>query len=268
MEKPARPQPFVLASTDHGPMILNHLDYRVDGERIFGVGYELLRDGSFSQYEVGIAKALLDWRREKHGDGVVAIDCGANIGVMTVEWARHMAGWGEVLAIEAQERIYYALAGNICINNCFNARALHAVVGNIDGDIRIPQPDYTKPGSFGSLELKPREGREFIGQEVSYETQAMKRVIAFRLDSVELARVDLVKIDVEGMEEDVLAGAQETIKRTRPYLVVEHYKLGATSLEAVLASLGYRVWRDGMNLVCLPEDDPNGARIAVAEAKT
>ena len=49
-----------------------------------------------------------------------------------------------------------------------------------------------KPGSFGSLELKPREGREFIGQEVSYETQAMRRVIAFRLDSVELARVDLM----------------------------------------------------------------------------
>src|SRR5258708_494116 len=74
MEKPPRPQPFVLASTDHGPMILNHLDYRVDGERIFGVGYELLRDGSFSQYEVGIAKALLDWRREEDGDGLCGID--------------------------------------------------------------------------------------------------------------------------------------------------------------------------------------------------
>jgi hypothetical protein len=90
MQKPVRPQPFVLAATDHGPMILNHLDYRVDGERIFGVGYELLRDGRFSMYEAGIAPALLDWRREK-------------------------------------------------------------------------------PGSFGSLELKPRQNGEFIGQEVSYD---------------------------------------------------------------------------------------------------
>ena len=55
-------------------MILNHLDYRVDGERIFGVGYELLRDSSFCMYEAGIATALLDWRREKHGDGVVAVE--------------------------------------------------------------------------------------------------------------------------------------------------------------------------------------------------
>ena len=90
-------------------------------------------------YEASIATAL--WRREKHGDGVIAIDCGANIGVMTVEWARHMTGWGEVLAIEAQERIYDAPAGNICINNCFNARALHPAVGNTDGDIKIAQPD-------------------------------------------------------------------------------------------------------------------------------
>jgi hypothetical protein len=59
----------------------------------------------------------------------------------------------------------------------------------------------------------------------------MRRVITFRLDSVELARVDLIKIDVEGMEEEVLAGAEQTIRRTKPYLIVEHYKLGADPLK-------------------------------------
>jgi FkbM family methyltransferase len=51
----------------------------------------------------------------------VAIDCGANIGTHTIEWAKKMTGWGAVIGIEAQERIFYALAGNIAINNCFNA---------------------------------------------------------------------------------------------------------------------------------------------------
>ena len=32
-----------------------------------------------------------------------------------------MFGWGTVIAIEAQERVYYALCGNITINNCLNA---------------------------------------------------------------------------------------------------------------------------------------------------
>ena len=78
-------------------------------------------------------------RRRFHGDGVVAIDCGANIGVHTVEWAIAMTGWGSVVAIEAQERIYYALAGNIAINNCFNAIA-HARGGIVrdSGVMGIP----------------------------------------------------------------------------------------------------------------------------------
>ena len=87
---------------------------------------------------------------------MVAIDCGANIGVHTVEWATAMTGWGSVVAIEAQERIYYALAGNIAINNCFNAIALHAAVSSETGIMQIPNPDYFTPSSFGSLELRQK----------------------------------------------------------------------------------------------------------------
>ena len=61
--------------------------------------------------------------------------------------------------------------------------------------------------------------------------------------------------------------ARSSIRRTKPYLIVEHYKLGADPLKSVLAKFGYKVWEDGMNLVCLPEDDPNGERIAIANAK-
>jgi hypothetical protein len=74
-----------------------------------------------------------------------------------------MNGWREVIAIEAQERVFYALAGNIAINNCFNARALHAAGAAGVGVMNIPSPNYLRPGSFGSLELKPRDGTEFIG---------------------------------------------------------------------------------------------------------
>ena len=49
---------------------------------------------------------------------------------------------------------FYALAGNIAINNCFNARAINAAVSSTCGTMRIPSLDYRKPASFGSLELK------------------------------------------------------------------------------------------------------------------
>ena len=42
-------------------------------------------------------------------------------------------------AVEAQERIYYALAGNLVLQNCFNARAIWAAVGTEAGTISFPR---------------------------------------------------------------------------------------------------------------------------------
>ena len=124
MPHPPRKLGFVLAATDQGTLIVNRFDYKmVDETRGFGVGHMLLNTASYDANEVGAAQGLLILRRQYFGVGVTAIDCGANIGVFTVEWAKAMTGWGFVLAIEAQQRLFYALAGNIAINNCFNAQA-------------------------------------------------------------------------------------------------------------------------------------------------
>src|SRR5262249_30071569 len=154
---PPRKLPFILAASDHGTMIINRFDYHlVDKDRGFGVGLEILDSAAFDRRGVTLAEGLLTLRRQYFGDGVLAIDCGANIGVFTLEWARLMTGWGSVIAIEAQERIYYALAGNIAINNLFNARALLAAVADKPGVMTIPALDYGRPTSFGSLEIKQR----------------------------------------------------------------------------------------------------------------
>ena len=150
-DKTRRPVAFVIVSTNHGTMLVNRHDYRLVGQSGYGVGHQLLNTSSFDAEEIDIAKQLLVSRRQNFGDGVVAVDCGANIGVHTIEWAKLMSGWGEVLAIEAQERIFYALAGNITMNNCFNARAIWAAVGDKTGSIGVPVPDFFNPSSFGSL---------------------------------------------------------------------------------------------------------------------
>lgn len=112
---------FVLGSTDHGSMIINRFDYhQVNENQSYGVGYQLLNASQFDQKEIGVILNLLKNRKESHGSGLVALDCGSNIGVYAIELAKFMNEWGSVLAFEAQERIFYALAGNIAINNCFN----------------------------------------------------------------------------------------------------------------------------------------------------
>jgi len=255
MQRGGRKLAFVLASSNHGTMIVNRLDYRmVDAQRGYGVGYQLLETGNFDPGEVSLAVDLLALRRKFHGDGVVAIDCGANIGVHTIEWAAFMTGWGSVLSIEAQERIYYALAGNIAINNCFNAIAINAAVSSESGLLSIPTPNYLVPSSFGSLELRQRSGNEFIGQAVDY-TQNTSTVRKLALDEFNLPRLDLIKIDIEGMELEALEGAKETIGRTRPIMLIEKINTDAGDLRQWLTARGYELAEAGINTLAIHASD-------------
>lgn len=255
--EPLRKIAFVLAPSDQGSLIVNRFDFRmVDSGRGIGVGFQLLEQGSYDPHEVATAVGLLALRRRYHGDGVVALDCGANIGVFTVSWARAMAGWGSVIAIEAQERLFYALAGNIALNNCFNARAIHAAVGATEGQLRIPVPDYLSPGTFGSLELRASTDAENIGQAIDYRDESLVPVRLLALDSLALPRLDLLKIDVEGMEIETLEGARQTIGRHLPVIVAERLKTPEAALDALLDSHGYRRFVSGLNIVAVHPSDP------------
>jgi FkbM family methyltransferase len=254
---------FVLASSDHGTMIVNRFDYRMINETEgFGVGFQILNTAQFDPEEIKMAVQLLQIRRKHHGDGVIAIDGGANIGVHTVEWAKAMTGWGSVLAVEAQERIYYALAGNVAINNCFNATVINAAISSESGTLQIPNPNYFLPSSFGSLELRQRAGNEFIGQQIDYanNTVIVRKVT---IDEINLPRVDFIKLDIEGMEMEALEGARQTIDRSVPILLIERIKADGAQLTQWLEGRGYQVMQVGINLVAVHKTDKTLAEIVV-----
>lgn len=251
-----RPTAFVVVSTNHGSMLVNRHDYKLYEGGGYGVGYQILNSSSFDQEEVDFILQLLHARRQHYGNGVVAIDCGANIGVHTIEMAQFMHGWGDVLAIEAQERIFYALAGNLAMNNCFNARAIWAAVGAQSGVIGVPVPNYFVPSSFGSLEIRPSDHTEFIGQDIDYSAARTMPTRLMAIDELQLKRLDLIKIDVEGMEMDALRGAEQSIAGLKPQLVIEKIKTSETELQAFLTRHGYRTFPLGINLLALHETDP------------
>lgn len=266
MRNVGRKLAFVLAASNHGTMILNRFDYRMTGATSgIGVGFQVLEAGAFDPVEIELALQLLEARHRFHGGGVVAIDCGANIGVHTIEWATAMTGWGSVVAVEAQERIYYALAGNIAINNCFNAIAMHAAVSSERGVMNIPVPDYFLPSSFGSLELKPRADTEFIGQPIDYSEGKTVAIEKITIDALALPRVDFIKLDIEGMELEALKGAVETIARSQPIFLVESIKAGRENLRAFLQQQGYKVAEAGINLLAIHKSDPVANELQVPE---
>lgn len=262
MQNIYRPAPFVLISTNHGTMIINRNDYRIlnDG-RGYGVGYQLMTQSAFDQQEVNFAMAMLNTRHANFGAGVVALDCGANIGVHTVEWARLMCQWGRVIAFEAQEKIYYALAGNIVINNCLNVTARLAAVGAECGTMEIPEPNYLVPSSYGSFEIKQRDDTEFIGQKIDYSGNDLKTIDVVTIDSLQLDRLDFMKIDVEGMELEVLHGARESIAKFHPQMIIEYIKSDPGQLQQILTAQGYSIFPIGINMLAIHRDDPAAQKI-------
>jgi FkbM family methyltransferase len=263
MRNVGRKLAFVLAASNHGTMIVN----RLDGHAGAGVGHRILEAGSGEPVEVELALQLLELRRRFHGDGVVGIDCGAHVGAQAVEWATAMTGWGSVVAIEAQERLYYALAGNIAINNCFNAIAMHAAVAAETGIMQIPQPDYLTPANFGALALRPREDTAFIGQALDYSDAGTVAVQKIALDTLALPRVDLIKLDVAGMEREALDGATQTIARSHPVLLAAAGEATREPLRALLAERGYHVVEAGLSLLAIHKSDPTLTQLKIEEAQ-
>ena len=242
-------------------MLVNRHDYRTTPKGTYGVGHQLLNTGAYDQGEVDLAIKLLISRKENFGSGVVAIDCGANVGVHTIEWAQVMHGWGKVIAFEAQERIYYALAGNIAMNNCFNAKAILAAIGSKEGEILVPKPDYFAPASFGSLEIRQRPDTEFIGQVIDYKAENCSTIKMMAIDELGLERLDFIKIDIEGMEIEALTGAQKSISKYKPQLMIEKIKSDENELKKFLNQFKYKHVNVGMNLIAVHTDDPISQKI-------
>jgi FkbM family methyltransferase len=236
---------FILASTDVGPMILNRLDF--DTRTFGGVGLQILEQGNYEIGEIDGIGQILNALRQTRGPGVVAIDGGANIGTHTVAWAHGMRGWGNVIAVEPQERTFYALCGNIALNNLSNARAFKAVLGREAGEMTIPELDHEKETNFGGLSMdKPSDPGNAPMRQVKIRVMA--------IDGLELVRLDLLKLDVEGMEPAALGGAKETIGRCRPIIVAEHIQCGEAAIRLHLPD--YELMNFGMNVVCIPQGDP------------
>jgi len=282
MRNVGRKLAFVLAATNHGTMITNRFDYRMNepnsragsgsmsetnsrggsggmGETNSrggsGVGQLFLETAAADPVDIELALHLIEGRRQAHGEGVVAVDGGANVGTHTVEWAIAMTGWGSVIAVEAQERIYYALAGNIALNNCFNAIAMHAAISSEPGIMQIPTPDYLVPSNFSNLELRPRADTEFIGQPVDYSAAGTVAIQKISIDAMSLPRVGFIKLDLQGMELEALDGAQQ-VARCHPIFLLESRKVGREHLRAFLDERGYKVVEAGYNLLAVHKSDP------------
>lgn len=234
----------VLTRTAFGPMLVPPYDEYL--------AKAMIRNGVYSPAEFDT------WAPYVPIGGVV-LDIGANIGCHTFAFAESVGPTGKVMAVEPQWALYAMLCGSAVLGDHANVRAKWCAMGAERGSVRVPALDYRTPNNFGGLELGVKDVRTGAskGENVPRET----------LDSWGLPRVDFVKIDVEGMELDVLRGARETITVCRPVLAVEaDREQQVDALVAFLRDAGYRLWWHrpklgalwgnvvSLNLLALPAD--------------
>jgi len=245
-------EPFnQLGRAPWGPVLFNRHDINLGA---------CLRDhGEFSAEEIDVLAGLL-----RPGD--LVIDVGANIGALTVPLAQAVGPTGHVVAIEPQRLMFQLLCANVALNSLANVTCLNAASGARGGTIAVPQIDPHNPMSPGSVSF-----------HASLPNGAVtERVPITPIDTLPVRLVDnvrLIKIDVEGMETQVLMGAEEVVKAFKPALYVENDRpANGRRLMLQLEKMGYRSWwhfprlvrdeapggpsdireRASLNMLCLP----------------
>lgn len=189
------------------------------------IGKSIIKYGEFSEHELSLFSQIV-----QNTDNVIEV--GANYGSHTLRLC-HLANQGTVFAIEPQRVIFQALCGNIAINSIFNCHCIQKACSDIDNlPITVPEADFNEPNNFGGISMI----------EIANSTTRDKTVTLDTLFS-SLNRLKLLKIDAEGMEEKVLSGSRQLIKRTRPILFVENDRVSKSeSLIKEVFSQGYRAF--------------------------
>jgi len=203
-----------LFQTRHGPMLA------LAGDRYITRSLEAY--GEFSAAEWSVLAQLVK-------PGMTVVEVGANIGTHSVALARRCHP-GPLYLFEPQQRVFQILCANLALNGVQNALAYPDALSDAEGVVLIPPLDYAAEFNFGGVSVHP-----------AAEGVTGLRVRARTLDSLQLPACHLIKVDVEGHEAQVIAGAAETIRRCRPMLYVENDRPALQQqLISLIAGLGYR----------------------------
>lgn len=165
--------------------------------------------------------------REQLHAGDVVLDIGANIGSLALIAAQRVGPTGRVIAVEPLARNRVLLARAAQANGFGHVELIGAAASDRAGELELRSHPSTSnaatPAAAGER-LRARDGETL-------------RVPAIVLDGVlDLPRLDVVKIDVEGMEPLALRGLERHIARHLPLLVSEFHPLAmraASGSEAI-----------------------------------
>ncbi len=207
-----------------------------DGERIVIAAdgsdeiASLLWWGGFGAYEPETAQLF----RVLAGRSTVILDVGAYTGYFSLLGA-YANEDATVFAFEPTPESHAALTRNITLNGAPNIVPQRLAVGDSDAEVSLYLPRDGMPADASTLRGFREAVRDIRVQQVCLDSWSEK---------MDLAQVDLVKLDTEGTEHLVLRGAAGMLEAHSPCIVCEVLHGRTESmLEEVLSGLGYRYFQ-------------------------
>ena len=200
------------------------------------------------------------------------MDVGANLGSYTVPLAAHVGPMGTVIAFEPFRWLFQLLNANVAMNGLMNVWSYQVALSDVADRLELLQPNlryFSSPGAIRFNQTGELHAQTY-DQEWGSET-----VDAWRLDDVVFAdrgrkknpQVDLIKIDVEGMELAVLRGAVKCLNELKPIVWAEnldYFEKNDFSFLRFMKDNGYFCWNSlsaGNDLVCEPVDGSRSGRL-------
>ena len=159
------------------------------------------------------------------------VDIGSHIGKYTSKIGRKKGT--QVISIELMSDNFKVLKRNSALNNLNNVILLNVGCSDKDGKVEV---------------FSPKNGNSTVGNSLISNSSSRRIGLleVKKLDSIvrelNIKRVDLIKIDVEGAEYEVFNGALETLKKFHPKIVFEiSNKKNFLSIISLLNPLGYKI---------------------------
>jgi len=197
--------------------------------------YIIETDGPPAAHQVDFLLSIV----EQFTPGAVFLDIGANIGHFSISIGNKLNG--VVHSYEIQRLVFNMLAGNIAINNLTNVYPHYMAISDQIGQISLPPIDYYTENNFGGYSLR-------------HTRQSLESIQSTTIDSLGFGRIDLIKLDIEGLEQAALIGAKTALTMHKPTLFVEH-NLSHPSLIDFIKSFNYNVYDyDGANCFCIHKE--------------
>lgn len=178
----------------------------------------LMMYGEWTEGEIDTMKKYI-----KHGD--VVLDIGSNWGTHTLAFAHYVGEDGFVHSFDACSVFTDSILFNLEMNEVYNVEVHNCALGNENKKdyIEVHVPDLSQRQNYGEFKINGTKMKDATTFQMK-TTGQIEHVDMCTIDSFNFDRVDMIKIDVEGLEFDVLKGAEKTIQKFNPYLFIEAYR--------------------------------------------